>query len=216
MLSRSAGLSCPPMQRNRARRLSSAMSARPPNSASLALILLCLLASLDAVADARAGEKKAQLCLTCHKPGMPNASAPLLEAQPAKYLVQAINDFKTGKRSDPGLLMKTNVGSLPARDVRDIADYFASRPPLTGLYAADPDKVAAGEKRVAALKCGSCHGPNFAGSEAVPRLAGQAPGYLMRQLEAFAEGRRAHPPSETPFDKIGDVQALAQYFTAAK
>jgi hypothetical protein len=38
----------------------------------------------------------------------------------------------------------------------------------------------------------------------------------MRQLEAFAEGRRSHPPSETPFDKMGDVQAIAHYFAAAK
>jgi cytochrome c553 len=147
---------------------------------------------------------------------MPNALAPLLEAQPAKYLVQAINEYRTGKRSDSGLLMKTNVGSLSARDIRDIAGYFASRPPLTGVYVTDPDKVAVGEGRVAELKCGSCHGQNFAGSEAVPRLAGQTPGYLMRQLEAFAEGRRSHPPSETPFDKMGDVQAIAHYFAAAK
>jgi cytochrome c553 len=112
--------------------------------------------------------------------------------------------------------MKTNVGSLSARDIRDIAGYFASRPPLTGVYVTDPDKVAVGKGRVAELKCGSCHGQNFAGSEAVPRLAGQTPGYLMRQLEAFAEGRRSHPPSETPFDKMGDVQAIAHYFAAAK
>jgi len=180
------------------------------------LIVLGLVTSIDAVADASAGEKKAQLCLICHKPAMPNALAPLLDAQPAKYLVQAINEYKTGKRSDPGLLMKTNVGSLSARDIRDIADYFSSRPPLTGVYVTDPDKVAAGENRVAELKCGSCHGQNFAGSEAVPRLAGQTPGYLMRQLASFAEGRRTHPPSEPPFDKVGDVQAIAQYFTAAK
>lgn len=181
-----------------------------------ALIVLGLVASIDAVADAKAGEKKAQLCLTCHKPGMPNAMPPLLEAQPARYLVQATNDFKTGKRSDPGLLMKTNVASLRVRDIRDIADYFASRPPPTAVYVTDPDKVAAGEKRVAELECGSCHGKKFAGSGAVPRLAGQTPGYLVRQLEAFAEGRRAHPPSKAPFDKIGDVQAIAQYFTAAR
>ncbi len=180
------------------------------------LIVIGLVTSIDAVAGASAGEKKAQLCLTCHKPAMPNASAPLLDAQPAKYLVQAINEFKTGKRSDPGLLMKTNVGSLSVRDIRDIADYFSSRPPLAGVYVTDSDKVAAGEKRVADLKCGSCHGQNFAGSEAVPRLAGQVPGYLVRQLEAFAEGKRTHPPSEAPFDRIGDVQAMAHFFTAAK
>lgn len=180
------------------------------------LILLSLLTSLDAAADAKAGEKKAQLCLVCHKPGNPMALAPLLEAQPAKYLAQAISEYKTGKRSDPGLLMKTNVGSLSARDIRDIAHYFASRPPPTGVYVTDPDKVAAGEKRVGELKCASCHGPNFGGSEAVPRLAGQTTGYLIRQLEAFAEGRRTHPPTETPLGKIGDVQAIAHYLTAAR
>jgi cytochrome c553 len=180
------------------------------------LILLGLLAWVDAVADAKAGKRKAELCLTCHKPGDSLGFAPLLEAQPAKYLVQAIAEFKQGKRPDPGLMMKTNVGSLSARDVRDIADYFASRPPPAGVFVTDPDKVAAGAKRVAELKCASCHGTNFAGSEAVPRLAGQATRYLVRQLEAYAEGRRIHPPAETSFDKIGDVQAIAQYFTAAR
>lgn len=182
----------------------------------IALLVLALLTAVEAAANAKAGGKKAQLCLTCHKPGSPMALAPLLEAQPAKYLVQAMNDYKTGKRSDPGLLMKTNVGPLSARDIRDIADYFASRPAPSGAYVTDPDKVAAGETRAADLRCGSCHGVSFAGSESVPRLAGQAPGYLIRQLEAFAEGRRSHPQTDTPFDRIGDVQAIAHYFAAMR
>lgn len=66
------------------------------------------------------------------------------------------------------------------------------------------------------MNCGSCHGPTFAGAESVPRLAGQTTGYLISQLEAFAAGRRAHPPIETPFDKMGDIEAIAHYFTAAK
>ena len=182
----------------------------------IALIVLALLTPLDAGADAKAGEKKAQLCLTCHKPQSPMAMAPLLDAQPAKYLVKAMNDYKIGKRYDPGLVMKTNVGSLSARDVRDIADYFASRPGPSGAYATDPVKAAAGEAQVADSKCGSCHGMSFTGSESVPRLAGQTPGYLARQLEAFAEGRRSHPPTETPFDRIGDFQAIAHYFAATR
>jgi cytochrome c553 len=177
-------------------------------------IVLGLLMSIDVLADAKAGEKKAQLCLLCHKPGNVMASAPLLEAQPAKYLVQATTDYKTGKRPDP--VMKTNVANLSARDIRDIADYFASRPPVIGVYSTDPAKVAVGEKRVAEMKCASCHGASFAGAEAVPRLAGQTTGYLISQLEAFAAGRRTHPPTETPFDKVGDFKAIAHYFTAAK
>lgn len=180
------------------------------------LLLLGLLTCADAVADAKAGKRKAELCLTCHKPGDSLGFAPLLEAQPAKYLVQAIADFKKGRRPDPGLLMKTNAGSLSARDIRDIADYFASRPPPAGAFVTDPDKVAAGGKRVGELQCASCHRPDFAGSNDVPRLAGQAPRYLVRQLEAYAEGRRTHPSVETPFDKIGDVQAIAHYFAAAR
>jgi cytochrome c553 len=180
------------------------------------LIILGLLTSVDTLADAKEGEKKAWLCLTCHKLGDAMAFAPLLDAQPSKYLVQAITEYKTGKRPDPTNLMKTNAASLSTRDIRDLADYFASRPPVLGAYATDPAKVAAGGKRVAELKCGSCHGSTLSGSEAVPRLEGQLTRYLIRQLEAFAEGRRTHPPTETPFSNVGDVEAIAHFFTAAK
>jgi cytochrome c553 len=181
-----------------------------------ALVLLGLLISGDALADAKAGAKKALLCVTCHKLTDAMAFAPLLDAQPSKYLAQTITEYKTGKRGDPTNLMKTNTASLSARDIRDIADYFALRPPVLGAYPTDPAKVASGGRRVAELKCGSCHGPAFAGSDSVPRLAGQLTRYLVRQMEAFAEGRRAHPPMETPFGKIGDLEAMAHYFTAAK
>lgn len=178
------------------------------------LIACALLISTDALADAKAGEKKAQLCLLCHKPGNVMGPAPLLEAQPSKYLVQATTEYQTGQRPDP--LMKGNVAHLSARDIRDIADYFASRAPKVGAWSTEPAKVAAGEKRVAQSKCASCHGPTFAGTDEVPRLAGQKPVYLRIQLEAFAAGRRAHPPIEIPFDKIGDFEAIAHYFAAAR
>jgi cytochrome c553 len=178
------------------------------------LLLFAVLVSGDALADAKAGEKKAQLCLLCHKTGNVMAHAPLLEAQPAKYLVIATTDYKTGKRPDP--VMKANVANLSARDIRDISDYFSSRPPIVGAYTVDSAKVAVGEKRVADLKCATCHGTNFSGADIVPRLAGQAPAYLVSQLEAFARGARTHPQIDTAFDKIGDLDALATYFTSLK
>jgi cytochrome c553 len=170
--------------------------------------------STDALADAKAGESKAQLCLLCHKPGNTMGLAPLLEAQPSKYLVQATTEYQTGKRPDP--LMKGNVAHLSARDIGDIADYFASRAPMVGVWSTDPAKVAAGERRVAERTCASCHGPTFSGTDEVPRLAGQKPVYLRVQLQAFAAGRRAHPPIEIPFDRIGDFDAIAHYFAAAR
>lgn len=178
------------------------------------LIACVLLISTDALADANAGEKKAQLCLLCHKPGNVMGLAPLLEAQPSKYLVKATTEYQTGKRPDP--IMKSNVTDLSAHDIRDIADWFASRAPRVGVWSTDPAKVAAGEQPVAQGNCASCHGPAFAGKDEVPRLAGQKPVYLRTQLHAFAAGRRAHPPIEIPFDKIGDFDSIAQYFAAAR
>lgn len=112
--------------------------------------------------------------------------------------------------------MKTNVATLSARDIKDIADCFASRPPIIGAFPTDPVKVAAGAKRVAELKCASCHGVSFAGADAVPRLAGQISGYLINQLEAFAAGRRSHPQIEVSFDKLGDIESIAQHCSATK
>jgi cytochrome c553 len=142
--------------------------------------------------------------------------APLLEAQPAKYLVQTLKDYKSGKRADPTYLMKTNVASLSARDIRDIAGYFAARPPILGAHATDPAKVALGEQRLAGTNCASCHGPAFTGSDAGPRLAGQLPRYLVRQMEAIAEGRRSHPPAQPPFSEIIDVEAIAHFLAATR
>jgi cytochrome c553 len=181
---------------------------------ALIISVLVSMASLDALADTKAGEKKAQLCLLCHKPGNVNQAAPLLEAQPAKYLVAAIIAYKTRKRPDPG--MQTNVASLSARDIRDIAEYFASRPLPSGVHAADAGKAGLGESRVRELKCGTCHGDAFGGSGNVPRLAGQTTGYLIAQLEAFATNRSEHPLVETTFSRIGDVEAIAHYFTTLK
>ena len=179
------------------------------------LITCALLMSTDAFSDAKVGEKKAQLCVLCHTPttNIMNV-APLLEAQPSKYLVQATTEYKTGKRPDP--IMEPNLRQLSERDIQDIADYYASRAPIVGAWRTDPAKVAAGEQRVTEGKCASCHGPTFAGTDEVPRLAGQKPVYLRSQLEAFAAGRRAHPPIELPFDKIGDFEAIAHYFAAVR
>ena len=77
----------------------------------IAIVLLLAVVSFDAAADAKAGEKEAQLCLLCHKAGNVMA-APLLEAQPAKYLIAATTAYKTGKR--PDVTMQTNVARLSA------------------------------------------------------------------------------------------------------
>ena len=94
----------------------------------LLLVVLALASAFtDARADARAGEKKAQLCLLCHRAGNQFGSGiPLLEGRTKESLVADITDFKTGKRRSPA--MDPNVERLTARDIDDIAAYLSAKP----------------------------------------------------------------------------------------
>ena len=179
--------------------------------ALLAVIAAAL--SFPVLADSNVGEKKAQLCLLCHKPG-PGYAA-LLDAQPVKYLVAQVVAIKTGKRTVyEG--MRVNVANLSSRDIADIAEYLSKRPPHVGLFSPDPVKAAAGEKRVSELKCATCHQPAFQGADANPRLAGQVPRYLVQEMEDINAGRRQHPPSELSSAKGDDIENIAGYLSALK
>jgi cytochrome c553 len=64
--------------------------------------------------------------------------------------------------------------------------------------------------------CGSCHGAQGEGVAAsgVPRLAGQSPAYLVRQIESFAQEARSHPVM-SPIAKTMTVEqnvAVAFYY----
>lgn len=66
---------------------------------------------------------------------------PLLEAQPARYLFAQTKAYKEKRLPDPP--MQANVATLSDRDLRDIADYFASRPTLRRAFAVDEPKIDA-------------------------------------------------------------------------
>ena len=173
------------------------------------LALLAILFCQAAAADPRAGEKPAQLCLLCHRAERGWA---LLEAQPAGYLVAQVEAYKSGKRADPA--MTQNVARLTAREVRDIAEYFASRPLPPTRPAADAALAQAGAAVAAARDCARCHKPGFEGGDRTPRLAGQIAPYLAQQFEAFAAGKRAHPVPETAALTPTEGEQLAAFFAS--
>jgi cytochrome c553 len=142
--------------------------------------------------DAGAGGKKIAMCIGCH--GLPGYQSsfpqvykvPKIAGQNAKYIVAALNGYKSGDRKHPS--MRGIAGSLSDQDIADVAAYYEALGKDT-TAAAVPESADAAP---AALKdklvtCPACHGKNFNNTTdpANPRLAGQYPDYLLAALKAY-------------------------------
>jgi cytochrome c553 len=95
----------------------------------VALALALCLAGLANAADLEAGKKKAaEVCAACHGPDGNKPSAPdqpILAGQHQDYLVQALTDYKLGRRNNP--IMKGFAGQLSKKEIEDLAAWFASQ-----------------------------------------------------------------------------------------
>jgi cytochrome c553 len=185
------------------------------NARTVIGMLFALSHSL-AFADVKSGETKSFFCDMCHNTGLHDGTAPLLEAQPAPYLVLQLQAFKDKRRV--GGDMTTNVSSMSPEDMRDIADYFAAQKPLRTPFRPDPAKVTLGRQRADELGCAFCHQSDYYGQGNVPRLAGQWYDYLGAQLKNFRSGKRAHG-SAAPADTVRnptpeDADVLVHFLTA--
>ena len=95
------------------------------------------------------------------------------------------------------------------------------RDPYVGYVAYVPrGSVARGRALASKLvssagqHCGSCHGPLLRGVALVPRLAGQGPGYLIRQLLAFRSGDRS-TPIDAPMRAVASTLSLDDMIAVA-
>lgn len=185
-----------------------------PSSITVRVVLaIALLGLAPAIAHpgAEDGERKAQLCLLCHKPNNPMAYLPTLEGQTWQYLYNQIKAYQEKRRPDD--VMQTNVAPLSDSDIRDIAAYFAAQAPVRASFTLDPGKIALGRSKAKDLQCGTCHRPDFSGEKEVPRLAGLDPRYGGRQIVDFVLGKRPHPRANGMSDiSSQDAEGLAHFF----
>jgi cytochrome c553 len=148
-------------------------------------------AQLDAsqMADARA---KAQLCFACHGPdgNSTNPDYPVLAGQSWRYIYIELKDFKAGRRSDPQ--MSPMAANLSPEDMMALGQFFAAQKPLPIKFQADGSKVEAGRKVSDAVLCPMCHLGGFVGQNDIPKVAGQWPQYVKKQLADFKARRRTN------------------------
>jgi cytochrome c553 len=99
-------------------------------STAVLFSVLGLVVSGAALADSAAGQQKAkQVCAACHGENGDKGlqpDYPVLAGQHRDYLVKALTDYKTGKRKNA--IMASQVEKMSEQDIRDLAEWFSSRP----------------------------------------------------------------------------------------
>jgi cytochrome c553 len=177
---------------------------------SVSVLLACFWTVPVVAADKTAGEQKAATCLGCHGPQGKSSSAqwPNLAAQQAPYIVNQLNAFKTGTRNNS--MMQSMTANLSDDDINNLAAYYSSQSPVSA--GGDPNLAKSGQTK--ASICLGCHGSSAEGNGQFPRLAGQHPGYLVKQLSSFKEGVRknGHMQAIAGILSEDDMKALAAYF----
>jgi cytochrome c553 len=171
-------------------------------------------AQLD-VAQMAAARDKAQPCFACHGPdgNSANPDYPVLAGQTWRYTYIELKDFNEGRRSDPQ--MSAMAANLSRDDMIQLGQFFAAQKPLPIKFQADGAKAAAGRKVSDAVLCPMCHLGGFVGQNEIPRVAGQWPQYVKKQLVDFKARRRTNDAgnmtSVAATLSDADIENLSQY-----
>ena len=144
------------------------------------------------------------MCATCHgREG--NSISPLfprLAGQSAAYIEGQLKAFRAHTRADPGAqaFMWGMSSQLDDAAIHELAIYYAAQMPQPAT-GANPALLTRGKAiyergsvdgKVTA--CQTCHGAQAQGSQGNPRLAGQHPSYLAKQLGFFKSRLHANDP----------------------
>ncbi len=182
-----------------------------PPEPSAVTVAKNLLAKPDPV---QSGKAASASCAGCHgelgiskTPGMPS----LVGLDP-KYLVTAMNGYKTGQRKND--VMKSLLANVNDADINNIALYYALQKPARASTPAAGDQAAG---KAAAASCAGCHGEQgVSGNAAIPSLAGQDARYLADAIRAYKNGLRSDETMKGLVASLDEVTInnLASFYAA--
>ncbi|MDX1516793.1 MAG: c-type cytochrome [Woeseiaceae bacterium] len=180
--------------------------------------------------DPEAGKSKAVTCSACH--GVEGISVnplwPNLAGQAARYTVEQLQAFKSGKRVNA--LMSSQAMLLSDEDMRDLAVYYESLPSAAqavanvSLINRAEALFRGGDTENGVAACIACHGPTGRGNPAAayPALNGQHAAYTAKTLNDYASGARKSDGTTRIMQILAerlsaeDIQALAAYVQGLK
>ena len=175
-------------------------------------------------AQQAAGPITVTACAPCHGGGTAATQAapnsPKLDGQHAAYLDKQLREYKSGKRKSA--VMAPIIAALKTQQIPEMAKHFASQSPSRGtvqnsqLASAGKALYEQGNRATGVPGCVGCHLADGAGSERYPRLAGQAPAYIVQQLTEFKSGTRSNDRAHVMRAVAGrltdeEIRAVAEY-----
>jgi cytochrome c553 len=185
----------------------------------VAVGLVCAV-TMSALAPALAATFDEQLatCKACHgENGISETSeVPSLAGMPSNFTLIQLYLFRAKARKVE--IMNDLAKDMTDADLQKFGDYFAKlTPPKATGEAADPAIAARAQAAISKNHCNSCHLPDFAGREQMPRLAAQREDYLLKSLRDYKSGQR--PGYEPTMDEVmrpvtdADIADLAHYLS---
>jgi cytochrome c553 len=91
------------------------------------IALMGVFGQAQAAGDVAAGKAKADSCKGCHgADGQGVGKNPAIAGGKEDEIVQALKDYKSGKRANP--MMKTFASKLSDEEMTNVAAYYASLP----------------------------------------------------------------------------------------
>ncbi|HTS40533.1 MAG TPA: c-type cytochrome [Stellaceae bacterium] len=157
-------------------------------------------------------------CAGCHGAdgNSPLPKIPSLAGQPAFFILNQLFLMREGVRKVAA--MAPFVKDLKDSDLDALATHYAKLPPKASNESIDPALIKRGAEIVAQKKCVSCHKPNFAGDEQVPRIAKQRVDYMIEALQQIRDSKRESADTLMSGAVAGladaDLAALAHYAAA--
>ena len=189
----------------------------------IVVVLLCFSPFVLGAGDPVLGKQKAQLCFGCHGAdgNSPDQNIPKLAGQLPNYIVLAVTEFQQGIRKDPTMSsMAPLIGD--AKNLEDIAAYFASQPRMQGLSTVN-NATSEGAKLFTSERCNYCHGDEgkrYAPFQEniPPVIGGQHKPYLIKAMKDIRDGKRpadVYGLMPNLFGEISDeqIEAIAEYLS---
>jgi cytochrome c553 len=160
-------------------------------------------------------DSRIQQCGFCHGEdgNSKTKNLPSLAGQPEFFILNQLFLMREGVRVVE--TMTPYVRDLKDVEIEALARHFAAQEPKAAEEKPDPELSRRGRELAIGLRCASCHLPNLAGRQQMPRLARQRVDYLIYSMKEFRDNKRSGADTLMSNVVAGlsdeDLTALAHY-----